>query len=270
MSPAVRLVETTVAPASALQHLCCPQHEGTAANGVGTFRAGLRVGAVVRRFLVLVTLILAGCGANTLPNTAGEVAVAPTATVGQTRETPTPLPDPVVVPLSLYVVHEEDAGEDSTRSSSRNKAELDSTALRIAEIWEAAGIVFDPLTVATIDVPADVLADLVAGDANPFLAGAGRLFDVPEPGAINGFYVSVAGGANGFTPQNSRVFFVTDEPSVHDERVSSHEIGHILGLRHALDDPGRLMFSGTNGMSLTDTEITVARYGAAGIMDGAR
>ena len=57
---------------------------------------------------------------------------------------------------------------------------------------------------------------------------------------------------------------------MHDERVSSHEIGHILGLRHANDDAGRLMFSGTNGMSLTVQEIEVARYGAEGLVDGTR
>jgi hypothetical protein len=87
------------------------------------------------------------------------------------------------------------------------------------------------------------------------------------PGLINGFYVARAAGVNGFTPTGSTVFFVVDEPSVHDERVSSHEIGHILGLRHAADDAGRLMFSGTNGMTLTGQEEDVARYGAEGLVD---
>jgi hypothetical protein len=57
-------------------------------------------------------------------------------------------------------------------------------------------------------------------------------------------------------------------PLVVHARVSSHEIGHILGLRHATDDAGRLMFSGTNGMSLTAQEIEVARYGAEGLVGG--
>ncbi len=71
-------------------------------------------------------------------------------------------------------------------------------------------------------------------------------------------------------PLGTRTFFVTDEPSVHDERVSNHEIGHILGLHHTTDDSGRLMFSGTNGMEFSEAEIATARYTAEGIIDGNR
>ena len=57
---------------------------------------------------------------------------------------------------------------------------------------------------------------------------------------------------------------------MHDRRVSSHEVGHILGLHHVLTDSNRLLFSGTNGMALTDEEAAVARYVAQGILDGVR
>jgi len=103
----------------------------------------------------------------------------------------------------------------------------------------------------------------MAGDSRSFMAGSTPGFAVPEPGAINGFYIPFAGGANGVTPRGSRVFFVADDSSVHDERVTSHEIGHILGLSHNEDDPGRLMFGGTNGMALSPTEIAAARATAS-------
>ena len=61
-----------------------------------------------------------------------------------------------------------------------------------------------------------------------------------------------------------------DAPSVHDERVTSHEIGHILALHHVLDDPGRLMFSGTNGTALSEEEVIVARYAADGLLKRVR
>ena len=122
-----------------------------------------------------------------------------------------------------------------------------------------------------IEVPDDVVVAVDRRDGAAFLSAAreGR-FDVPASALIAGFYVPSAGGANGFAPQLSRVFFVTDDPSVHDERVSSHEIGHLLGLHHDLQDPDMLMFSGTNGMMLSDEEIAAARYAAQGMLDGVR
>jgi len=63
---------------------------------------------------------------------------------------------------------------------------------------------------------------------------------------------------------------VIDGPSVFDRRVSSHEVGHMLGLHHVLGDAGRLLFSGINGMALIEDEATVARYFARGILQGLR
>lgn len=119
--------------------------------------------------------------------------------------------------------------------------------------------------------PDDVVRGLEDLDSAGFLAAAraGR-FSVPDPGVIAGFYVPSLGGVSGFAPSLSRVFFVTDEPTVHDERVSSHEIGHLLGLHHNLDDSERLMFSGTNGMALSEGEVATARYVAQGMLDGVR
>lgn len=97
-----------------------------------------------------------------------------------------------------------------------------------------------------------------------------REINLPLFAPIVGFYVRDLGGPNGINPANSNTFFVMDTPSVHDERVTSHEIGHILGLHHVLDDAGRLMYSGTNGTALSDEEQAVARYSAKGILDRVR
>ncbi|MDX1521972.1 MAG: hypothetical protein R3264_10125, partial [Anaerolineae bacterium] len=114
------------------------------------------------------------------------------------------------------------------------------------------------------------LQAIAARDFRFFFQAAASEIELPEPSLLNGFYAQSIGGPNGITPFGSRTFFVTDQPTVHDERVSSHEIGHILGLHHALDDPNRLMFSGTNGMTLSPEEIAAARYVAQGLLDGVR
>ena len=63
---------------------------------------------------------------------------------------------------------------------------------------------------------------------------------------------------------------VIDEPTVFDHRVSSHEVGHILGIKHTGADRGRLLYSGTNGMTLTQEEITLSRYIAMELLKAKR
>ncbi len=177
----------------------------------------------------------------------------------------------VTISMSLYVVDEAGADSNSTHSSQRTVADVEDIADRMQDIWDQAGIQLEITTVTRIEAPADVLAALNRGDTSPFLnAAVSGAFAVPGTSTINGFYVSGIGGPNGIAPFSTRVFFVTDEPSVHDERVSSHELGHILGLHHDVENSGRLMFSGTNGMALTEAEIAAARYAAQGITDGLR
>lgn len=174
----------------------------------------------------------------------------------------------ITVPLSLYIVVDE-AGA-SELSSERTEEGLAEVALNMSEIWNQADIELEIVTIEELAMPSDVLAALAARDTEPFFAQAGRTFDINNPGVVNGFYVREAGGVNGFAPLSSRVFFVDDEPTVNDERVSSHEIGHLFGLHHDRQDAETLMFSGTNGTDLTPIEQQVARYAAQGVLNGQR
>ena len=178
---------------------------------------------------------------------------------------------PIQLSMSLYVVDTAESDPGAPLSSRRSLPGIDEIAERMRAIWEQAGIELVIETTARIEAPEAVLVQLGNGDTAGFLAAARTgAISIPNPAMINGFYISQIGAANGMTPISSRLFFVADDPSVPDERVSSHEIGHILGLHHVLDDPGRLMFSGTDGTTLAAAEIAVARYAATGILDGVR
>jgi len=207
------------------------------------------------RVLLSFVLVFAACSAADTTRVAGEAS---------DNET-------VSVSMSLYILDDADGGTDSPLSSGREIAEIEAIAVLMNEIWAQAGIELDVKTVSRIDVPAEVLIDLGAGDTSSFLnAASAGTFMVPDPSIINGFYLGRIGTANGLTPLGTRIFFVADEPTVNDERVSSHEIGHIFGLHHVLDNSGQLMFSGTNGTELDAAEQSVARYSIEGILDGVR
>ena len=227
-----------------------------------------------RRALILGPLpaaVLVGCGVSSVAQVEpdGTDAIVPSSS-----ELNTAAPDPgeqLNIPLTLYLMNDAADPAASPLSSQRTEEGLAVIAQDMGGVWSQAGVVFDPINIETIEAPTDVLERIILGlDTSAFFDQIGTTFDVPNPSIVNGFYVRGAGRVNGFAPSGSRVFFVVDEPSVHDERVSSHEVGHIFGLHHQLDDPDTLMFSGTNGTVLTEDEIVVARYTAQGILDGAR
>jgi len=176
----------------------------------------------------------------------------------------------IVLPISLYILVDDVESPNRSISSDRTESELYAILDGMNSIWGQADIYLEPTFVGIVEVPQDVLRSVNAGDFTRFFEGVrDDRFDLPDPSMINGFYARTLGGPNGIVPYGigSRNYFVMDEPSVFDRRVSSHEVGHILNLHHTHDSTQRLLFPGTNGMTLTEEEITVARYVAQGMLE---
>ena len=217
--------------------------------------------------LALVAIALIGCSVSGAANPARE----PPTTALEAIEEPVGEPREVItLTISLFLLVDDNDEHDPQISTHRTEAELREILEGMNEIWSQADIRLELETVDTVEVPETILQGMMAGDLRPFFRAVGGGITIPQISTINGSYLRRVGGPNGINPFRSRTYFVIDEPSVFDRRVISHEVGHMLGLHHVLGDAGRLLFSGTNGMTLTEDEATVARYFARGILQGVR
>ena len=199
----------------------------------------------------------------------GTTSVVSLSLLTQAQPTAVATPDvrePIILPISIYILDD----IEGRFSSARTAEEIEKVYEDVNEIWAQVGIIIEIQAIHRVTVPPIYLQAIATRDFRFFFQGIGGDIELSDPSLLNGFYAQDIGGPNGITPSGSRIFFVTDVPSVHTERVSSHEVGHILGLHHVLDDQGRLMFPGTNGMTLSEEEVMVARYVAQGLLDGVR
>ncbi len=172
----------------------------------------------------------------------------------------------LTVPISVYILDD----QDGIYSSERSKEEIVDIFQKVNEIWSQAAIKINVRYTDRTELPHEIIKAFVEGNYKPFLNGINRKFYLKNHSRINAFYSKRIGGPNGRALMRYNIFFVADTPTVHDQRVTSHEIGHLLGLGHEPYNRKRLMYSGTNGIQLTIEEIYTARKNATAILKSSK
>ena len=174
----------------------------------------------------------------------------------------------LTIPIAVFILVS-DEGNDFM-SSRRTVESMEWHFAQVNNIWSQADIVIEPVVVRQVAAPDYLLKGLShrigrGGIADFFRAihhGQVNIGRNLVRGSLTAFYVRSLGGPNGLKPLGINTLFVADNTTVKDARVTSHEIGHNLGLYHAWRNTGSLLFSGSNGVVLTETEQSVARYNA--------
>lgn len=155
----------------------------------------------------------------------------------------------LIVPVKLYIID-----SISPYASKRDKQEVRRIMENVNEIWGKANI----------RVEIESLEFLVVSEESAFQASKGNnsllLSETPttDTSALKGFFIGKL-FANGVAFTNQASFIVGDVTSVNDFRATSHEIGHLLGLKHNDASSSFLMAQGKNGTILLDSEIETSR-----------
>ena len=141
--------------------------------------------------------------------------------------------------------------------------------LNVNKVWNQAGIRIDPVTMQRVTVREELLHGLIhkrgrGGISNFFrsIRHGDTNLKVNDKAVMWAFFVPNLGGPNGLRPLGINSIFVADNTTNKAYRVTSHEIGHVLGLHHTQHSPGQLLYPGSNGLTLDNTEQIVARYNA--------
>ena len=155
------------------------------------------------------------------------------------------------IPIDIYIIKY----DDKSLSSARDKENINEVFNNVNAIW----------TQANINVDIKKVEDITVNDASYYYDLNSLLSYMVNSGnhnqsRINAYYAKTLHGSNGIAfPGN--VIMVADRTSVYDFRATSHEIGHILGLKH-VGPINRLMARGVNGFELIEQEINIARKNA--------
>jgi hypothetical protein len=178
------------------------------------------------------------------------------------QEAPIQTPPTITLPVRFHLVQSKSLADMHTTLID---SDIQRILSKVNEVWAQAGIQFQIESITTTSaIPMDPKMRLKPEfDRVHSMIPKQSLCDH----AIDICYVKQV-GPNGF--YYGEPIVVKDSAKLRDvsggldeplPRVTSHELGHALGLKHRQDNTN-LMQSGTTGFSLNETEITTARIKA--------
>ena len=164
----------------------------------------------------------------------------------------------LTVPLNVFIISPDNASEPA-----RDEADVRLMADKAERIWNQASIDLSITGVKSLALPKEKI-DVFYSNPNEFI------YSLPDFDAelVTVVLVRHLYGVNGLAFGGARTIAVADTTASYDFRVFAHEVGHVLGLDHVLNKSG-LMYSGSNGTTLTMEEVLSAR-GVAESLAGSR